>query len=96
MKKIIKKIYYFPIKILLEIVFKLNLFSLLPLLIRIFPRVTHRVAFQLMKIGYLDFASSIIKNHLPQEWELPLVNRIHSMVYIKEKGLIIEKIKKIV
>lgn len=94
MKKIIKKIYYFPIKILLKIIFKLNLFSIIPFLVKVFPRITHRVASQLMKIGYLDFASSIIKNHSLQEWEIPLINRIDSMINIKEKGLIVEKIKK--
>jgi glycosyltransferase involved in cell wall biosynthesis len=94
MKKFIKKIYYFPIKLFLKIVFKLRLFSILPLLVKKFPRVTHLVASKLLNIGYLDLASIVIKGHSPQDWEIPLINRINSMVEIKKNGLTLEKIRK--
>jgi len=94
LKKIIKKIYYFPIKLFLKIVFKLNFFSILPILVKYFPRVTHLVALKLLNIGYLDLASIIIKGHSPQDWEIPLINRINSMIDIKKNGLVIEKEKK--
>jgi len=94
MKKIIKKIYYFPIKLFLKIVFKLKFFSILPILVKYFPRVTHLVALKLLNIGSLDLASIIIKGHFPQDWEIPLLNRINSMIDIKKNGLVIEKEKK--
>lgn len=94
MKVIIKKIYNYPAKIVLKIFFKLRYFDKLVILVKIFPRITHKVAFELMKIGYLDLASSIIKNHSSHKWELPLINRINSMVEIKKSGLVIKKEEK--
>jgi glycosyltransferase involved in cell wall biosynthesis len=47
-----------------------------------------------MNIGYLDLASNIIKNHSPQKWELPLINRINSMIEIRNSGLVIKKEEK--
>jgi glycosyltransferase involved in cell wall biosynthesis len=92
MKKILKKIYNYPAKVLLKILFKLRYFDKLALLVKLFPRMTHKIASELMKIGYLEYASNIIKNHTsPQKWELPLLNRIKSMVTIKEHGLVIDK-----
>lgn len=94
MKVIFKRIYNYPAKIIIKILFKLKYFDILPLLVKLFPRVTHQIAFNFMKIGYLDLASNIIKNHFPQKWELPLINRIYSMIEIKKSGLVIKKERK--
>ena len=94
MKKLLKIIRNHIGKYLLKLLVKLKKFDTFPTFVKIFPKSTYKASSDLMKRGYLNLAYTLVKDYDPREHEKHIVNRILSMIHIKQNGLNIETSQK--